>query len=477
VGVTTLNTMMRQLRRVARLQEGVGQTDAELLDSFVGQRDEAAFDTLVRRHGPMVFGVCRRVVHNHHDAEDAFQAAFLVLARKASSIRPQAKVANWLHGVAYRTAMKARTMSARRRAREKPLSEVSEPETTQHDQWSGLRVLLDRELNRLSDNYRVPILLCDLEGQTIKEAARQLGWPQGTMASRLARGRKMLAKRLANRGVEPSAGLLAAVVSQNVASPAVPTSLTASTVKAAARIVAGKAAAASPIPFRVTVLMEGVIRGMILTKLRTIVVLLLLMVAVAFAGVPTLAHRLQAAQVAPANPMTDQKSENGAEKRQGDPSQAKNEILKLPRFSSVAPVQALVSLKNGKLVVRTTCGQYLPQTTKLADGRNVTTYYLKDSVTTTEYELKDVKIRDMKGKSIDPRQLPKLLDTETVALIAKDGTDVDPLHLRLIKDGTLLYLLPIPDPVPASAIPPDSVPAVPPPAPVPPIPALPAEPS
>src|ERR1700730_10850243 len=114
-----MNTVIRHLRRAVLLQDGAARTDGELLESFINQKDEAAFEALLRRHGPMVLAVCRRVVRNHHDAEDAFQATFLVLARKASSIRPRGMVANWLHGVAYRTAMKAKTMTAKRRVREK----------------------------------------------------------------------------------------------------------------------------------------------------------------------------------------------------------------------------------------------------------------------------------------------------------------------------------------------------------------------
>src|SRR5438270_9922919 len=113
-----LDTVIQYLRWAVLRRDGAGWTDGQLLASFIDQKDEAAFEALVRRHGPMVFGVCRRVVGNHHDAEDAFQATFLVLARKASSVRPREKVANWLHGVALRTAVKAKAMNARRRGRE-----------------------------------------------------------------------------------------------------------------------------------------------------------------------------------------------------------------------------------------------------------------------------------------------------------------------------------------------------------------------
>jgi len=262
-----MDTVIRHLRRAVLRQDAAGRTDGQLLASFIDQKDEAAFEALVRRHGPMVFGVCRRVVGNHHDAEDAFQATFLVLARKASSVKPRERLANWLHGVALRTAMKAKTMTAKRRGREKQVTEMPEPEAAQQDQWRDLQPLLDQELNGLPENYRLAILLCDLEGKTIKEAAQQLGWPQGSLAGRLARGRKLLAKRLASRGVVLSAGSLATIVSQNVASAGVPTPLMSSTVKAATLIAAGQATVAGVVPAKVAALMEAVMKSMMLTKL------------------------------------------------------------------------------------------------------------------------------------------------------------------------------------------------------------------
>jgi RNA polymerase sigma factor (sigma-70 family) len=268
VAIAQVHSVIQHLRRTVLRQDGAGRSDGELLASFIDQNDEAAFAILVRRHAPMVLGVCRRLVGNHHDAEDAFQATFLVLARKASSVRPRERVANFLHGVAYRTALRARSMAARRQQREQQVTEMPEPAVVPRDYWHDIQPLIDRELNGLPEHYRLPILLCDLEGKTIKEAMEQLGWPQGTVAGRLARGRKLLAKRLANRGVALSAGALAAVVAPNMAVAGVPTSLESSTVKTATLIASGQATAVGVVSARVAALTEGVMKSMMLTKLK-----------------------------------------------------------------------------------------------------------------------------------------------------------------------------------------------------------------
>src|SRR5262249_34111246 len=160
-------------------------TDRQLLQRFASGHDETAFTALVGRHGPMVLGVCRRVLHSIHDAEDAFQATFLVLARKAGSVRQPDALGNWLYGVAYRTALEARTRAAKRRARERELAEEPPVEPGGAIDWSDLRAVLDGEVNRLPDKYRSPFVLCYLEGRTNEEAARLLRCPKGTILSRL----------------------------------------------------------------------------------------------------------------------------------------------------------------------------------------------------------------------------------------------------------------------------------------------------
>src|SRR5262249_25373381 len=152
----------------------------QLLECFVSHREPAALETLVRRHGPMVWGVCRRVLHAQEDAEDAFQATFLVLLRKAPTIVPRQMVGNWLYGVAHQTALKARATRRRRRGREKQVTDMPEPAVTDTQHENELRAVLDEELSRLPDKYRVVLVLCELEGKTGKEAARQLVLPEGT---------------------------------------------------------------------------------------------------------------------------------------------------------------------------------------------------------------------------------------------------------------------------------------------------------
>src|SRR5262245_1665161 len=186
-----MGNVIEHLRRAVRAGGEADLTDGQLLECFVSRRDQAALTALVRRHGPMVWGVCRRVLRNHHDAEDAFQATFLVLVRKAGSILPRQMVANWLYGVAHQTALNARATAARRRERERQVTEMPEPAVTEQDLWDDLRPLLDAELSRLPDKYRAVIILCDLEGKTRKEAALQIGVPAGTVAGRLARARAM----------------------------------------------------------------------------------------------------------------------------------------------------------------------------------------------------------------------------------------------------------------------------------------------
>jgi RNA polymerase sigma factor (sigma-70 family) len=266
-----LDHVLAQVRRAALQGERAAASDAQLLDRFVSRGDPAALEALVRRHVGMAWGVCRRILSNHHDAEDALQATFLVLVRRAASIVPRDMVASWLYGVAHRTALKARAIAARRSVREAQVPTMPEPAMAPPEPSSDLWTVLDQELSGLPDKYRVPVVLCDLEGKTRKQAARQLGWPEGTVAGRLARARRLLAEALARRGIALSVGALAAALADPVT--AAPIALVESTIQAANRVAAGVTAGA--ISARVAILTEGVLRTMVLTKQKTLLTILL----------------------------------------------------------------------------------------------------------------------------------------------------------------------------------------------------------
>jgi RNA polymerase sigma factor (sigma-70 family) len=280
MATSPMNRVIQHLHRAVLLGDGAEPTDGELLECFVSRGEKAALEVLVRRHAPMVWGVCRRILP-HHDAEDAFQAAFLVLVRKAGSVRPRGMVGNWLYGVAHQTALKARSTQAKRRAREKQVADMPEPAAVaQQDPATNWQPLLDAELSRLPDKYRTAIVLCDLEGKTQKEAARHLGCPEGTLSARLSRGRLMLAKRLARRGVPLSGAVLAAALSREAAPACVPAPVLSSTVEAVTLVEAGQ----TVISAQVAALAEGVLKAMLLTKLKTVLGVLLVLGGFAFGG-------------------------------------------------------------------------------------------------------------------------------------------------------------------------------------------------
>ena len=206
--------------------------DAELLARFADAADGGAFAELVARHGPMVLGACRRVLGNVADADDAFQAAFVVLARRAGVAARAASPAGWLYGVAVRVARKARVRDARRKARERRATPVNPADRLDPAEWADLRAVLDDELERLGDRYRDPLVLCCLEGRSREEAARLLGWPEGTVSGRLARAKELLRGRLERRGVACSAAVLAAALAER-GTAAVPPALARAALDAA----------------------------------------------------------------------------------------------------------------------------------------------------------------------------------------------------------------------------------------------------
>src|SRR6516162_7707055 len=262
MGRTTSRPILQLIRRLVD-DEGVRQlSDRHLLRQFSDRRDEAAFGTLLHRHGPMVLNVCRGVLSNEADAEDAFQATFLILARKAPSIRKTESVGSWLHGVAYRTALKARAQSATRQKNEAraPARSGSAPDDLT---WREAQQVVHEELAGLAERYRVPLVACYLEGKTQDQAAAQLGQAKSTLKERLERGRSLLRARLVRRGLGPAALLLAAAWPSATASASLPATLASSTIQAAVLCAAGQAAAPSVISAKVAALAEGVLKSML----------------------------------------------------------------------------------------------------------------------------------------------------------------------------------------------------------------------
>jgi RNA polymerase sigma factor (sigma-70 family) len=213
-------------------------TDAELLDRCLVHRDDRAFEMLLRRYGPLVWSLCRRVLGDSPDAEDAFQATFLVLVRKGRSLHRPNLLGNWLYGVAWRTARKARAASARRRACERPLGNMA-ASPTERDPWRELLPLLDEEVRRLPERYRQPLVLCYFLGKTYAEAACALGLPEGTVASRLARARECLRHRLSRGDSALPGGLIVEALSQATAPVAPPAALVSATIESARSLASG----------------------------------------------------------------------------------------------------------------------------------------------------------------------------------------------------------------------------------------------
>jgi RNA polymerase sigma factor (sigma-70 family) len=277
-----LQGVIHHLHNVARRHEGAQVGDAELLERFIAHRDDGAFALLVRRHGPMVLGVCKRVLGNEADAEDAFQATFLVLVRRATSIIPRTQVGNWLHGVAHKTALKAKTMASRRRFKERQAGAAG-GRNARGDTWEPLLEILDGELNALPEKYRAAIVLCDLEGLSYREAAARLRCPQGTLSGRLTRARALLARRLARHGTPLTTAAVTALLAREA--PAwVPPSLTAWTIRAGAVLAAGKALTEGVVSAKVVSLTEGVVKMLLLSKLKSATGGFLLVAAVVAAG-------------------------------------------------------------------------------------------------------------------------------------------------------------------------------------------------
>lgn len=275
-----LASMIDYLRRVTGQRESGEMADSQLLERYIATKDEAAFEVLLDRYGPMVLGVCRRMIADAHLAEDVFQATFLLLVRKAHTVRRRESLSSWLHGVAMRLAWKARTAASRQRPGEMP--EMASPDSTAEVGWRDLRPLLDEEVQRLPGKCREAFVLCYLEGKSNADAARQLGCPEGTVFSRLAQARDRLRGRLTRRGVTLSAAGLTTLLGTSSLSAALPPVLKQSTMQA----ITGQAAVSAT----VAALVQGGLQMMFLTKMKTAAVLVMALV-LGLGGAGLLTHQ------------------------------------------------------------------------------------------------------------------------------------------------------------------------------------------
>jgi RNA polymerase sigma factor (sigma-70 family) len=300
-----LGTILRQIHQLAA-QPTNEWTDRQLLDEFAARRDEAAFAALITRHGPMVLRVCRRVLHHEHDAEDAFQATFLVLALHPGSIRKREALASWLHGVAYRTAMKAKRSAARRRNHEARLGRRDRPAAVSPP-WEDVQAVLDEEIQRLPDRYREAFVVCILEGKSSALAAAQLQVKPGTVWSRLARARQLLQGRLRRRGIPLAALFAVLAAAANAGRAAVPHLLASATIRGGLQIAAG-GSAGEVIPTHIAALATGVTRAMFLSKTKIAAVLIAASLLIAGGGM-----LVRQALAAGAPPPGNQKLEAGTQ--------------------------------------------------------------------------------------------------------------------------------------------------------------------
>jgi RNA polymerase sigma factor (sigma-70 family) len=281
-----VGAVLGYVRRLAAIRKDDDLPDHQLLECFALDRDEAAFAAMLKRHGPMVLGVCRSVLGNLHDAEDAFQATFLVLARKAGSIHRREAVSSWLQRVAYHLAVDAQAAAARRRVLERRAATMPSADLMLDLSLRELRRVLHEEIRQLPDEYRAPLVLCCLEEKSLGEAARPLGWTKWTVKGRLQRARERLRARLRRRGLELSLGLFAAVLSTRSVSAQVPAALAQATLRAAVKVAARGGIVAGMVSAPVAALVQGASKSMFTRQAKIATALLLgLCIAVGASGV------------------------------------------------------------------------------------------------------------------------------------------------------------------------------------------------
>jgi RNA polymerase sigma factor (sigma-70 family) len=293
-----LGTVLRHIRYLVGTDAGQELSDAQLLERFVGRREESAFAALLQRHGQLVWSVCRQVLHHEHDAEDAFQATFLALARHAGSIRRGQAAGSWLYHVAQRIAVKVGMDRSKRQARERQAVVMTRNEPGSHAAWRELQEVLNAELQHLPEKYRAPFVLCCLEGKSKPEAAVLLGWKEGTVSGRLAQARKLLQQRLTRRGMMLSAALCAAAIAREAVSA--PAALVRATLGGALLKTTDPAAAAG-VSAEVAALVEGVTRSMFASKAK-LATSVLLAAGILAAGLGLIVRQAFAARAAEGPP-------------------------------------------------------------------------------------------------------------------------------------------------------------------------------
>jgi RNA polymerase sigma factor (sigma-70 family) len=406
--------VFHHLRRILARPDAGGSSDTQLLQRFVQGRDESAFELLVWRHGPMVLGVCRRLLRDEHDAEDAFQATLLILARKAGSIGKRESVGSWLYKVAYRVALRAREGALRRAQRERPVAElpaIIDP----HPAGAGadeLRPVLDEELSRLPEKQRAPVVLCYLEGLTNEEAAHQLRCPIGTIKTRLAQARRLLGERLARRG------LSLAVVMPASAPPA---ALVGTTVRAATLVAAGNVSAAA-LSVPVACLMEGVLRAMMVTKVKWAAVVLAAGLAVA--GVGTASFRALAEEPAVPQPtpaevrvkrLREQIGELNKELRRAEEVVAQEKAVP-PRKTPVAVIFGNVSITREELAEHLLSRMTTKQLEQYVNRRILEHVCKKEGIVVTAAEVDDCLKAEMKKGCLNDKAIQAQLQAHHMTL-------------------------------------------------------------
>ncbi len=376
--MATATMVMKGMGRLFGGGTLAGQADAQLLESFLADRDESAFAALVARHGPMVLATCRAVLKDPSAADDAFQATFLVLARRAASVRGRDALGGWLHRVAYRAAVQAARDAARRRVEERKAAEMRATLDVRGEVRDDLKSAIHAEVERLPESLRLPVVLCDLEGRTREQAAEELSWTEWMVRGRLARGRAKLRRRLTLRGLAPSVGVGVSVLAAESAA-AVPEALAIMTVRSALAAVAGRAAATAA-----TGLAARVAHAMLLDRLRSAAVVAVATVAVAgtSVGLAMLPQQKQREGQMPAMPKMSPPARDGQAKAADAPAPSPADLRKMAAallgairgekelsYKGVVVDQAGKPVAGAKVYLLFAVGQETARATTGPDGR------------------------------------------------------------------------------------------------------------